>query len=146
MKSKTIVSSLLALSLALSSYGVVMADTDSGDFASDSSVFSWVYNGEGILSISPTTKSYPNPSKDWTSTYYNDVREMNITAVGSASQTPFSYSHFSTGMFKLETINVSGNCKKLSLKNYAPNIKKINLRNNKEKYVTIDMSYREQCH
>ena len=55
MKSKTIVSSLLALSLALSSYGVVMADTDSGDFASDSSVFSWVYNGEGILSISPTT-------------------------------------------------------------------------------------------
>ncbi len=145
MKSKAILSSLLALSLAVSSYGVVMADTDSGELTSsqDNAVFSWNYNDNGILYLKKTNHTYPNPSKDWKSTLWNDITTMYISGGDTTSQPAYTYSDFSTGMYSLETINVSGNCKKLNINNYAPNIKKISLSNNAEKNVTIDMTDRK---
>ena len=145
MKSKAILSSLLALSLAVSSYGVVMADTDSGELTSskDNAVFSWNYNDNGVLYLKKTNHSYPDPLKDWKSTLWNDITTMYISGGDTTSQPAYTYSDFSTGMYKLESINVSGNCKKLGLNNYAPNIKKISLSNNAENYVTIDMTERQ---
>jgi hypothetical protein len=48
-------------------------------------------------------------------------------------------------MYKLKTINVYDNCKKLSINDYCPSIEKISINNNSENFIDIDLSGRKSA-
>ena len=143
MKGKVLLSSLVTLSLAVSSYGVALADTTSGEFtsSSDNSVFSWMYNGDGYLGVSKSTHSYPNPYKDWAD-IASEVTNMSITSPSASNTAPYTYSYFKEGMTKLKSISVYDKCRFLKIGNYCPNLNSITVNNNNYDYITIDLSGR----
>ena len=145
MKGKVLLSSLVTLSLVVSSYGVTFADTQNwGDVSTPDGVFGWSYNNDGILGIQKSISSYPNPARDW-STFSSDVHTMNIYGASLSPKPTYSYSDFRTGMYKLKTINVYDNCKKLSINDYCPSIEKISINNNSENFIDIDLSGRKSA-
>ena len=145
MKGKVLLSSLVTLSLAVSSYGVALADTTSGEFQSSSdngSVFSWNYNGGGYLGVYKSTHSYPNPYKDWAD-IAGEVTNMSISSSSASNTTPYTYSYFKDGMTKLKSLSVNDSCRFLKINNYCPNLETITINNNYSDYITINLTGRK---
>ena len=139
MNRKTAVSFFVMISIMISAFGTVLADS-SNSFKSFGDYYKWNFtSSSGSLSIDAFYTSATGYGKDYSSVA-SSVKSMTINSIHYSydNRAPYDFYGILSGLDNLKTITVNSSCSGLKNLVNCPSLQKITFNNNKVKQTSLD--------